>query len=275
MQGLRAISQTRANGTSCGRAPTFPQRLPGGCFACNPFGQHEGVVKLPQNVLQILEALHGRGAATEQGAIQLGGVAKPATAPANCVQGHRGEVTAQRAQFFERRPSVLPARTSQAQGSFARIHPAARHQDVQVLAQPSRIEFRECPGQLPVRPRTLGGKPVAHEAHDQLRNLGSGRLFVEKRSTDVEIAALAGQPGQCAQSLERASHPTPCWLLRSHGQAHAQPARGDPDLVNWLLLPGLGAGQVGEQPLHVLVHELRGGPIALLARGLHGAASLE
>jgi hypothetical protein len=126
-----------------------------------------------------------------------------------------------------------------------------------------------------VGPRTLGGKPVAHEAHDQLRNLGSGRFLVEKRNTDVEIAALAGQPGQCAQSLERAPHPTPCWLLRSHGQGHAQPARGDPDLVNWLLLPGLGAGQVGEQPLHVLVHELRGGPIALLARGLHGAASLE
>ena len=232
-------------------------------------------MKLTQYVLHILEAPHGRGAAAEQGAIQLGGVANPATAPSNCVQGHRGKVATQRAQLLDRRPSVFPACTSQPQGRFARIRSATRHQDIEVFAQANRIEIAECLGQLAVGTSAGSSKSVVQETHDDRRHLGLGCFLVEERSAHVEVAPLARQSGQRTQALERAPHTTPRRSLYSHGQGHAQPARGYPDLVNRLFLTGLGAWQIGEQSLRMLTHESRRGLVTLLARRLHSPASLE
>ena len=179
------------------------------------------------------------------------------------------------AQFLHRRPSVFPACASQPQGSFTRIRPPTRHQGIEVLAQPSRIEISQCLRELPVRTSASRGKPVAQEAHDDGLRLGLGRLLVEERGAHVEIAPLASQPGQCTQALERAPDATPRRPARSHGQSHAQPARRDPDLVNRLFLTGLGARQVGKQPLHMLAHESRRGQFVLLAWLLHSSASLK
>ena len=126
MPDLRAILEMRAHNTSRSRVYVFPLGLPSACFARNPSREHKGIVKLPQDVLQILEALHSRSAATEQGSIQLGGVAKPATAPPKGMQSHRGEVSPQRAQLLDRHPSAFPAGSSQPQGGLSRICTAAR-----------------------------------------------------------------------------------------------------------------------------------------------------
>ena len=159
-------------------------------------------MKLPQDVLQILESSHGRVSGSKQGAIQLGGVAQPAAVASDSMQGHRGEVSAQRAQLLEGHTSALPARTSQAQSGFAQVYAAASCQDVQVFAQSSPIELRERLGELLVGTSSRGSKPVVQKTHDNGRNLCFGRFPIEKCSTDVEIASLARQPGQLTQPLE-------------------------------------------------------------------------
>ncbi len=175
--------------------------LPVRCCQGNPFSEHESVVKLAQDVLQVLESSHSRSAGPEQGAIQLGGVAEPATAPPNRMQGHRGEVLPQRAQLFECHTSMLPAHGSQPQGRLTRIRTAACHQDVQVFPQSGRIEICERFGELPVGTGSRGGKPVVQKSHDGRRNLGAGRFPIEKCGSDIEIASLARQTGQLTQAL--------------------------------------------------------------------------
>jgi hypothetical protein len=83
------------------------------------------------------------------------------------------------------------------------------------------------------------------------------------------------QSGQRPQPFESALHATACRLVGSHWQGHAQAARGDPNLVNRLLLSGLGARQVVEQALSVLAQKSRGGQFFLRAPRFHSAASLE
>ncbi len=158
-------------------------------------------MKLAQDVLQVLESSHGRSAGPEQGAIQLGGVAEPATAPPNRMQGHRGEVLPQRVQLFECHASMLPAHGSQPQGRLTRICTAAGHQNIQIFAQSGCIEIRERLGELPVGARSRGGQPVVQKTHDGRRNLRAGRFPIEKRGTDVEITSPSCQPGQLTQAL--------------------------------------------------------------------------
>jgi hypothetical protein len=97
VQGLRAIAKMRGDHPGRSRVRGLALRLPGGSFASDPFRQHKGVVKPPQNLLQIFEALYGRIATAEQSAIQLGGISEPATAPTNGMQSHGSEVSAQSA----------------------------------------------------------------------------------------------------------------------------------------------------------------------------------
>jgi len=270
VQGLCAIAKMRGHypGRCCVRG--FALRLPGGSFASNPFSQHKGVVKPPQNLLQIFEALYGRSATAKQSAIQLGGIAEPATAPTNGMQGHGSEVSAQRAQFIECHPGVPPAGFGQAQSSLARVGPAAGNQDVEILVQSSRIEIGERLGKRRVGMVARSRKPALQETHHRGRDFGPRHFGIKERHADIKVASLPSQPGQRTQALERAPHAAPRRSLRGHRQSHAQSARSDPDLVNRLFFASLGAWQVGKQPMHVFAQELRGGLPALLFSPFHG-----
>ena len=270
MQGLPTITKMRGHHPGHSRVRGSALRLPGGCFASYPFGQHKGVVKPPQNFLQILEALYGRSATAEQSAIQLGGISQPATAPTNGVQGHGSEVSAQSAQFIECRPGTPTAGFGQAQSSLARVGPAASNQDVEILVQPSRIESGERLGKRRVGMVARSRKPASQETHHGGRGFGPRHFGIKERDADIKVASLPGQPGQRTQALDRAPHAAPRRSWRGHRQSHAQAARSDPNLVNRLFFAGLGAWQIGEQPPHVLTQELRGGLLALLFSPFHG-----
>ena len=92
-------------------------------------------MKLTEKILHGLEALHRGGAATEEGAPQFAGVAQPATAPANGVQGHRGKVYSQRTQFLPHGLTLPLACAPQACAGLFQAHTTPRHQNPQVFAQ--------------------------------------------------------------------------------------------------------------------------------------------
>jgi len=275
VQRLRAIAELRGDQPGRGGGRGFALRLPGGSFASNPFRQHKGIVKLPKNLLQRLESSYGQSASSEQSAIQLGGIAEPATAPPDSMQGHRREVSAQRSQFIKRHARVPPAGFGQSQSRFIQVCPVARNQKVEVPVQPGRIEISQHLGKLRVGMVARRRKPASQKTHHRGRGFRPRHLGIKERDADIKVASLPGQSGQRTQALKRASHPAPRRSLRGHRQGHAQAARGDPNLVNRLFFASLGAWQVGEQPLHMLTQELRGGSLALLDSPSHRAASLE
>jgi PPK2 family polyphosphate:nucleotide phosphotransferase len=164
---------------------------------------------------------------------------------------------------------VPPACFGQSQSSFTRNGPAARNQDAEILVQSSRIEIGERPGKRRVGMVARSRKPTSQETHHRGRGFGPRHFGIKECHADIKVASLPGQPGQRTQVLERAPHTAPRRSLRGHRQGHAQAARSDPDLVNRLFFAGLGAGQIGKQPLHVLTQELRGGLPALLFLPFH------
>jgi len=178
-------------------------------------------------------------------------------------------VSAQSAQFIECHPGAPPACLGQAQSSFARVGPAASNQDVEILVQPSRIEIGERLGQLRV------AWPRAVSSRLRRRRTTVGAAWPEAPSAS-KSATLTSRSRPCPASrvsarrrlIERRTRAPPVFA-RPQAEPRAGGARR-PGSGESVPLAGLGAWQIGKQPLHVLTQELRGGLLALLFSPFHG-----
>ena len=226
--------------------------------ALEPLREHMNVVKDPDRVLQPLPGRAGLGFTPAHRLVHLGGVPETSDAPPKSVEGLGVVVPAHGREALEKRG---PLALADASGSLEdhRAPCGTPGADVaEVLAKAVDVQVQDAVGQPAAAPG-----PRHPETSQELSLLGRGRLvrgetLFEEAHQHIEVPSRARRTRELAQDPPGSLQAPPPLLPGQQRQSHTKLAAGHPYLVDGLLLPGEGPGELSKQPPHPLPQERRG-----------------
>ncbi len=237
-----------------GQGPLAPRRGPSG-QPIEPFPKDMDVVEDANGILELLPDRAGPRLLAPHHVVHLGGVPQTADAAPQCVEGLRVVAPAHRGQALEEHRPLPLADPSGPPEDRVCVGGAPGADAADVVAKAVDVQVEDAVGQA--ASAAVSRHPQASQELPLLGRRGgeTGQPLLVKRHQHVEIPPRARSLRQIAQNATGALDAPAPGLAGQERQGDPEAPAGHPHLVDGLLLPGQGPGELAEHAPHPLPQE--------------------
>ena len=252
-----------------GQSPLAPRRGPPR-LPIEPSPEHVDVMEDSDGILQLLPGRAGPRFAAAHHVVHLGGVPQSADPPPQRMKRLRVVAPAHLGQAPEEHCTLPLAHLSGPLEDRERVGGAPGADPAEVLAKTVDVQVEYAVGQpasasAPRQPQTSQELPLLRRGC-----LEPAQPFLEEPHQHVEVTPRARGPRELAQDAPSALEAPAPGLAGQQRQSDPEASAGHPHLMDRLLLPGQGPGELAEETPHPLPQERGRTLVSGLGRGHQG-----